>query len=694
MPNAGDRFGDFVLRREIGRGAAGTVWEAHQESLDRTVALKILSAQTGDSTWVARFKTEAGQASRLSHSGILPVYAIGETEGLHWFAMELVKGRDLAHALNNDGPLDLQEAARCIRDAALALHHAHEHGVVHRDVKPANIMVREDGRVVVADFGLAKHVSSGALTTTGLLVGTPYYMSPEAVRGERDEIGAPTDVYGLGATLYELVTGNPPFLAENSVALIKKIAEEQPPPPSKHNANVPRDLETIILAALAKRPERRYANAMELANDLTHFIAGEPISRRPSGVMEKVGRFARRNRTAVAVAAVALIALAGAIAFFQGEMEQKEQELAQKDKELEALEDKLGDLIDDGRFDQVEQEVQKVAATGGVSKEKVQEVLERSRVNVLERFKKLLSPPKKAAGAEVPQTWASSAPCKVTLEPTPKDAHIRIVTLSRNGGYQDLDGASDSVELAPGLYCITAQADGHHRAIVGALVPPGAEVTLPVELPALSERTRGMQYYGGFWGADPSNEGPSELVRWVDPYYLDEAPVAVGEYQTFLSELSADMEAGVASLDEMRPSMLMLEGATEQLDAIVAGINKDQATTFARRASKRVPSRTEVVTAGLLNAALEAIPQPQRTVSGNEAKALLRAEITRSKAFRVPTWVADERGTLELQLPKQPRLGPRRTKTGRPIRRGAGGAAAKSRKAAEKDAVLRLALDP
>src|SRR5438093_11627 len=239
----------------------GVVYEARQRSLGRRVAVKVLApAAAGDPVWVERFHTEASAAARLSHPGILPVYAVGDDGTVPWFAMEFVEGKDVSEVVAGGGPLDPREAARIVRDAALALDHAHLQGVVHRDVKPGNLMVRNDGRVVVTDFGLAKHVGSGSLTTTGSLVGTPYYMSPEQAIGDRLGTGPKTDVYGLGASLYEMLVGRPPFEAENAVALLRMIAEKEPPPISKRRPGVPRDLETVVLAAMEKSPERRYAS--------------------------------------------------------------------------------------------------------------------------------------------------------------------------------------------------------------------------------------------------------------------------------------------------------------------------------------------------------------------------------------------------------------------------------------------------
>jgi serine/threonine protein kinase len=295
----------------------GVVYEARQASLGRRVAVKVLTpGAMGQREWVERFQGEARAAAQLSHPGIVPIYAVGEEDGLPWFAMEFVEGRDLAAVVAERGRLAPREAARIVRDAALALDHAHLHTVVHRDVKPGNLMLRPDGRVVLTDFGLAKHVGSGSLTGTGSLVGTPYYMSPEQATGERGTVGPKADVYGLGATLYEMVTGKPPFEAENPVALLRLIADRDPTPPRKIDPTIPKDLETVVLCCMEKTPTRRYASCRALAEELDRFLRDEPISRRRPGPIERARRWVARNRLASAsvAGAVALVAVGSILA--------------------------------------------------------------------------------------------------------------------------------------------------------------------------------------------------------------------------------------------------------------------------------------------------------------------------------------------------------------------------------------------
>jgi len=289
-------FGDYEIIREIARGGMGVVFQARQVSLNRNVALKmILAGQLADETDVRRFHTEAEAAANLDHPGIVPVYEVGQHQGQHYFSMGLVEGESLSQRLA-DGPLPAREAAELIRRVADAIEYAHQHGVIHRDLKPANILLDRNGNPRVTDFGLAKKVQGNSgLTGSGQIMGTPSYMPPEQAGGTRGEVGPAADVYALGATLYALVTGRPPFQAATAMDTIIQVLSDEPLPPRRLNASVPRDLETICLKCLEKDPARRYPSAQALADDLARYLAGESILARPVSRLERAVKWARRQ---------------------------------------------------------------------------------------------------------------------------------------------------------------------------------------------------------------------------------------------------------------------------------------------------------------------------------------------------------------------------------------------------------------
>jgi serine/threonine protein kinase len=301
----GDVVGDFEVVREVGRGAMGVVYEARQRSLPRRVALKTL-LPNGDRSWMRRFRTETSAAARLSHPGIAPVFAVGRHGRTPWYAMEYVDGRAVSSLLRRDGAMEARRAAAIVRDAALALDHAHAQGVVHRDVKPGNLILRKDGRVVLTDFGLAKRMADGdaSVTAPGGFVGSPNYLSPEQARG--GEVTPATDVYGLGVTLYRMTTNRPPFRSEDTATLLRSIAESEPPPLRSVRPDLPRDLETIVATCMEKEPARRYPSARAVADDLDRFLHDEPLARRARGPIRSARGFVARHRGAVLAASVAL----------------------------------------------------------------------------------------------------------------------------------------------------------------------------------------------------------------------------------------------------------------------------------------------------------------------------------------------------------------------------------------------------
>jgi serine/threonine protein kinase len=274
----------------------GVVYRAWQSSTQRLVALKV--PRPGDHPSpqeLARFRTEAEAVARLQHPHIVAVYEVGEYEGQPFLALEYVEGGSLAQRLAEAlQPADT--AARLVQTLAQAVHYAHQRGIIHRDLKPANVLLAADGTPKITDFGLAKLLDSRPrLTRTGQALGTPGYIAPEQARGRNPEVGPATDVYALGAMLYKLLTGRPPFKAATAAETLQQVLRDEPVPPSRRQPLVPGDLETICLKCLQRRPRRRYASAQDLADDLGRFLGGQPILARPPGVWELAVKWVRRQ---------------------------------------------------------------------------------------------------------------------------------------------------------------------------------------------------------------------------------------------------------------------------------------------------------------------------------------------------------------------------------------------------------------
>ncbi|MEM7230618.1 MAG: protein kinase [Planctomycetota bacterium] len=359
------RLGEFELRREIGRGGMGIVYEAEQEALGRRVALKVLPLVGAlDSRQLERFRNEARAAARLHHANIVPVYAVGNERGTYYYAMQFIEGRDLQELLRDlrreaRGEIASPSAitsevssterrslsffravVRIVLQAAEALAYAHEHGIVHRDVKPANLILEENGQLWVTDFGLAQLGKDCGVTLTGEVVGTLRYMSPEQARGDRASVNARADVYSLGITLYELATLESPFAGENRADLLRKILREEPRRPRAVEPTVPVDLETMILRSIEKDPSDRYASMKEFASDLRAFLEDRPICARPVSFRERSWRWCRRNplvTTLTFLTSISLVALAlGALVFSEIRTSQRDARRAEARTKLYA----------------------------------------------------------------------------------------------------------------------------------------------------------------------------------------------------------------------------------------------------------------------------------------------------------------------------------------------------------------------
>ena len=313
VPSTGTRiqyFGDYEIIDEIARGGMGVVYRARQVTLNRTVAVKmILTGQLASREEVQRFFTEAEAAASLQHPNIVTIHEVGEHEGRQYFSMEYVDGPNLAERVRKH-PLDAAKAAEYVKIIAEAIHYAHEQGTLHRDLKPSNILLDESDQPQITDFGLAgKTEGDSKLTASGAILGTPAYMSPEQAGAQRALIGPASDVYSLGAVLYELLTGRPPFQAATPMDTLVQVLEQEPVSPKLLNAGIPDDLATICLKCLEKRPDGRYLTAGQLAEDLDRFLNQEPILARPASSLRKLWSFTKRRPWAV-TAVVSLIVTA------------------------------------------------------------------------------------------------------------------------------------------------------------------------------------------------------------------------------------------------------------------------------------------------------------------------------------------------------------------------------------------------
>jgi tetratricopeptide (TPR) repeat protein/tRNA A-37 threonylcarbamoyl transferase component Bud32 len=331
----------YELQAVLGHGGMGIVYKARHIRLNRIVALKMLVAGAYSSARErARFQQEAEAVAGLRHANIVHVYDVGEHEGWPFFTMEFVEGGSLAEKLAGV-PQPAREAAALVVTLAEAVQVAHQAGIVHRDLKPANILLTADAIPKVTDFGLARRLEGGAgVTQTGVAVGTPSYMAPEQALGHRQLIGPAADVYALGAILYELLAGRPPFRAETHAETLLQVTSQDPVPPSRLNARVPRDLETICLKCLCKEAEHRYDSATALAEELSRFLAGRPIQARPLGPVARLGRWCRRNPAAAAICVV--LVMGSTVSIWQAVRATRAEQQAQK--RLRQIE-KVNDLV-------------------------------------------------------------------------------------------------------------------------------------------------------------------------------------------------------------------------------------------------------------------------------------------------------------------------------------------------------------
>ncbi len=306
------KFGDYELLEEIGRGGQGVVYRARQKSLNRTVALKVIGlGHWATDAHLKRFRREAEAAASLEHPSIVPIYEIGERDGSCYFSMKFIEGGQL-DAVTKREPMPVRQAVELIAKVAHTVHYAHEHHILHRDIKPGNILLDQKGEPHLTDFGLARLVETESTVTRTLeVLGTPSYMAPEQAVGNNAAISAITDVYGIGAVLYQLLTGHPPFAGGTTFETIKLLLESEPRQPRLWNARIDRDVSTICLKCLEKDPKRRYSSALALAEDLERWLRHEPILARHAGVLTRGRKWVQRNPTGALLTA-SLVALAAA----------------------------------------------------------------------------------------------------------------------------------------------------------------------------------------------------------------------------------------------------------------------------------------------------------------------------------------------------------------------------------------------
>src|SRR5213083_2720929 len=306
-------FGDYELQEEIGRGGQGVVYRARQKSLNRTVALKIIVlGHWATARHLKRFRLEAEAAASLNHPSIVPIHEVGERDGCCYFSMNFVEGGQLDQVVR-DTPMSIRQAAELIAKVARTVHYAHEHGILHRDIKPGNILLDQKGEPHLTDFGLARLIETeSTVTRTMEVLGTPSYMAPEQAVGNNDAVSSVTDVYGLGAVFYQLLTGQPPFAGGTTYETIKLLLDTEPRQPRVLNPKIDRDLSTICLKCLEKDPQRRYSSALALAEDLEQWLKHEPILARHTGIVTRGKKWVRRKPTS-ALLAVALAALTAVI---------------------------------------------------------------------------------------------------------------------------------------------------------------------------------------------------------------------------------------------------------------------------------------------------------------------------------------------------------------------------------------------
>jgi formylglycine-generating enzyme required for sulfatase activity/predicted Ser/Thr protein kinase len=638
----------YEIVRELGRGAMGIVYLAREETLRRQVALKVLP-KSGDVDAVARFMREARAIAALDHPSIVPVYQYGEAEGNYFIAMRLIEGKSLKELARR--PLAPKRAAAIAEQVALALAYAHDAGVIHRDVKPANILVEPGDRVWLVDFGIAKLDAEATLTHKGEMVGTPAYMSPE--QSLLLPLTPQTDVYSLGAVLYTVLCGRPPFEGPTPLSVLPLVATVDPPAPRTLRAEIPPDLETIVLVAMMKEPERRYADASALAKDLRRFLDGEPIMGRRPSVGFKARRLARRHLRFVLGAGAAFALALGAWAwrgtFAQREAHAREEAAAtERAALLRSARDALG-AVDRARADRsseraqklapllqaLDQAIQKVPSTtedlellrndakrlrAEEAQASIQEAREANRKGDVARSQaalataRILEPDDPALAAlEVELKTAGLRPVKVTgaLD----GARVAWSTLDKDlrptgdAGVVELSSGEGTFVAPVGAVRVRVSIPGRHEASIDLAIE---DRPLTLDLPSLPRslsETEGMVFVppgsyplGGRSTGSQRSKQTSERLAWG--FLIDRTEVTRAAFAEFVAAKGYDTESfwderGRAWLAERRRSGPLAGPKDVDLSAVarkdepVTGVSLFEATAFAAWKRKALPTADE-----------------------------------------------------------------------------------------------------
>lgn len=610
------RLGEFRIVRELGRGGMGVVFEAVQEGLGRKVALKVLPSHVSlNRGALERFKREAMSASRLVHPAIAQVYAVGKDQDLHYFAMEHVDGPSLEktiEAMRGRDPSKLRQSlleeagyergswippsphepffaasAAWIAEIAEALTAAHNARVLHRDLKPSNIIVRRDGSPVLVDFGLSQDGMESGLTRTGDAVGTPAYMSPEQATGAKD-LDERVDVYGLGATLYELITLRPPFTGANAPAIMQKILDEDVVDPCKVNTACPRDLATIVMTCLQKSRDDRYRSTRELAVDLRNFLRGETIQAQAPSTRSKIRRgIVKRRKTIVAagVTAASLAVLAAGFTALRGGLDVRsgEEEFSRavaafdQKQETEAIASfsKARDLLGDERIR--DPWLDRLGS-------RIEDHLRRGEGNEVERLLNKFALP--YSKDERVSTWFERAKGRgiVRLRLDPPDARLSVRPFDADGSLGEKIAISGE-RLAAGPYLFELDAGDDHE-LAEFIIEVGRGETLDLRLTTVAKGARpsGVVFVAG----DPK--------RNLGPFWIDRCEVTNREYAEFLEALSPNQRADFLPRDGWRDGRPL----PDEVDAPVRSIRLSDAVNYARWKGGHIPSLEEFQAAGRL----------------------------------------------------------------------------------------------
>ena len=613
------RLGEFVIRRELGRGGMGVVFEAYQASLGRSVAVKVLPSHISlNAGALDRFRREAMTAGRLTHPGIAKVYSVGQEEDLHYFAMELVKGPSLEHCLDEvrgKDPASLRQnlvaeagyeegtwvpasphlpyfaaAAAWIAEVAEALAYAHDENVIHRDVKPSNLLIRRNGSPVLVDFGLAQDQSATAITQTGDAIGTPAYMAPEQARGQRD-VDARVDVYGLGATLYELVTLRPPFIGKHPTAVMRSILDDDVVDPCRINRSCPRELANVILKALEKDREDRYSSVRAFAADLRSFLRGDTVLAQAPTTSQKIKRALRRRRKSLLASAITTAVLVvgtlGVVAITDSR---------ERDSGQTSLDKSIRQLVQGN-------DVQALNLFFEARKQLGDERVKRPWLAALARRAELLI---EGGDEERVQRLVDSCAAPYRDDPEvvawmdrarglgtlgfvldPPDARLTMHRLSKHGATELPNAGPERQELPIGRYSVEASAgDEHEPARVVVDLRRGENLVVHLRALPRSMLRDGCAYVAG------------DLRAGIPPFLIDRREVTVAEFDKFLRTLPRDVRAALTPELDWNGE----QPFDDRRDWPVRGVRAEAAVAYARWSGGHLPLPDEFALAGHLGA--------------------------------------------------------------------------------------------